>query len=89
MQKSALTNPATSSSLISVEVETKNGDIYHFPAMDGDAIKNVLPKGKREESSMSQPTLALVNASFSVLSIPFRIIKVIKVDGKEWWCSPA
>lgn len=89
MQKSALTNPALSSSLVSVEVETKNGNVYRFPAMDGDALKSVLPKGKRIEPSASQPTLAMVNASFAVLSIPFRIIKAVRVNGDEWWVCPA
>jgi len=87
MQESAITDPA-SSSLISVEVMTKNEDYYHFPAMDGDAIKTVLPKGKHEEPGVDQLTLSLVNASYSVLSIPFKIIKTIKVNGDVWWeCS--
>ncbi len=89
MQKSAITNPESSSSLVSVEVETKNGDCYRFPGMDGEALKSVLPKGKHEEPSVSQPTLSMVNASFSVLSVPYRIIKTIKVNGDEWWVCPA
>jgi hypothetical protein len=87
MQEPAITDP-TSSSLISVEVVTKNGDHYCFPAMDSEAVKGILPRSKHEEPSVSQPTLSLVNASYSVLSIPFRIIKTIMVDGNVWWeCS--
>jgi len=30
----------------------------------------------------------LINASFSVLSIPFNIIKTIRVEGEPWWDCP-
>ena len=79
--KTAISHP-NSSSLGLVEIETKEGDIYMFPAMDKKVLEEILPK---EELSASAPTLAMVNASFSVLSIPFRIIKTVKVDGAAWW----
>lgn len=88
MQKSAVTRPG-SSSLASIEVMTKNGDLYSFPAMDKEELKKVLPKGKHELPPPSQSTLAMVNASFAVLSVPFQIIKTITVDEEVWWDCPA
>jgi len=57
--------------------------------MDLEALKAVLPKGKKEPSSASMPTLAMVNASFAVLSVPFQIIKSVRAGEEELWCSPA
>jgi hypothetical protein len=35
------------------------------------------------------PTLTMVNASLSVLSISFQVVESILVDGEDWWsCSP-
>jgi len=88
MQKSAVTRPGAST-LASIEVTTRNGDVYSFPAMDREEVRKVLPAGKNEPPPTSQSTLAMVNASFAVLSVPFRIIKTIAVDGDIWWDSPA
>lgn len=72
-----------------VEVTTRGGDVYRMPAMDVEMLQKVLPKGSnRAPEGMS--TLALVNASMSVLSIPFQIVKTIRVGEEEWWwCCPA
>jgi hypothetical protein len=64
------------------------GDRYTFPAMDTSALAVVIPKGSNRIPE-GTPTLALVNASFSVLSIPFNIIKAIRVEGEPWWDCPA
>ena len=88
MQKSAVTRPGAST-LAAIEVTTRNGDVYSFPAMDKEELRKVLPIGKNEPPAPSQSTLAMVNASFAVLSVPFRIIKTVSVDGDVWWDSPA
>lgn len=79
---------AAKSDLGVLEIQTKKGDLYYFPAMSWEAVKQVLPNNK-EEPAISQPMLALVNASYSVLSIPFRIVKTISFDGKQVWECPA
>lgn len=85
MQKSAITPPA-SNVLVTVVVETKAGDTYSFPHMDKHALSSVLPP-KGEDPPLSQSTLSMVNASFSVLSVPFRTIQRVRIeDGEELWC---
>lgn len=74
--------------LVTVEVTTKYGDHYVFPAMGKKALQTVVPKGSNRTPA-GTPTLALINASFSVLSIPFNIIRSIKVDEEAWWDFPA
>lgn len=72
-----------------VEITTRGGDVYRMPAMDVEMLQKVLPKGS-VGAPAGMSTLALVNASMSVLSIPFQIVKSIKVGDEEWWaCSPA
>lgn len=71
-----------------VEVVTKQGSCYRYPDMDKNALQKVLPKGENRIRE-SMPTLSMCNASFVVLSIPFRVIDKITVDGEEWWASPA
>lgn len=73
--------------LVTVRVVTSLGDVYVFPAMGRRALEVVVRKGD-DRIPAGTPTLALVNASFSVLSIPFNIIKTIEVDGEQWWDSP-
>jgi hypothetical protein len=73
-----------------VRVVTKVGDEHFFPAMELEALAQVIPKGAASLPS-SITSLALVNASLCVLSIPFNIIRSIHVrredTGKEegWW----
>lgn len=73
---------------VTVEAVTKLGDRYIFPAMGMSALQSVVPKGSNRVPS-GTPTLALVNASYAVISIPFAIIKTIKIDEEIWWESPA
>lgn len=79
--------------IATVNIITKVGDIYQFPAMNLESLRRVVPKnGPSTSDSISQ--LALVNVNLCVLSIPFNIIRRIAVqrDGheEEWWsCAPA
>ena len=67
-----------------LEIETSLGDLYLLPAMDRAEVEKALPRGPVTES---MTTLALINASFAVLSIPFRIIKVVRFEGDVLWTS--
>lgn len=73
--------------LVTIEVETRMGDKYSFPAMDKEALGKILPKGSNRIPE-STPALAMVNTSYAVLSIPFSIIKAIRVEGESWWDCP-
>ena len=70
-----------------VHIRTKHGEEYTFPAMDKNELERVVAKGDSRVPS-GTPTLALVNASFAVLSVPFHIIAEINVDGESWWTCP-
>jgi len=70
------------SNLGNVEIETLVGDLYRFPAMDKQALRTVVKEGS---DVPTYPTLTLANISFSVLSVPFPIIKQIIVDGEVWF----
>ena len=85
--KSAITNPKKTD-LCTVSIRTTLGDEYTFPAMDRQALGKVLPQGSNKMPA-NTPTLAMVNASMSVLSVPLRIIETIYVDGETWWACPA
>ena len=71
-----------------VSVQTKLGDTYMFPAMDKKALEKVVPRGSNRLPS-GTPTLTMVNASLSVLSISFQVVEKILVDEEEWWVCPA
>ena len=87
MQKIAFSRMTEQVHLEPVEITTLGGDVYRMPAMDVDMLQQVLPKGlNRIPSGMT--TLALVNASIAVLSIPFQIVKTIRVGEEEWWVTP-
>lgn len=86
--KSAITPPRKKTDLCTVSIRTKLGDEYTFPAMDRKALAKVLPKGDRALPP-SMPTLAMVNASMAVLSIPLQVIAKVLVDGEDWWDCPA
>jgi len=65
---------------------------YVFPDMDIAELKKALPESGR--ITTSNPTLALINASFAVISIPFRIVSTIEAedDAAEMellWACPA
>lgn len=69
--------------LVTVGIDTKLGAHYEFPDVDSRELRKVLPESGRMPEG--QPTLSLINASMSILSVLFRIIKRITVDGKEVW----
>lgn len=87
MIKTAITSPRKTD-LCKVEIQTKLGDKYTFPAMDKKALAMVIPKGSNS-APVGTPTLTMVNASFSVLSVPFQIVAKVEVDGEPWWACPA
>jgi hypothetical protein len=70
-----------------VHVRTKQDSLYVLPDMSLSELKKALPQSGRVPSSM--PTLAMVNASAAVLSIPFRIIATIYTDEEVLWACPA
>jgi len=89
-----LSRAVDASTLVDVVVETKMGTKYLFPDMPRGELERVLPESGRILET--QPTLMMVNASISVLSIPFRVIKNIEVTSSEpgWtgevlWACPA
>ena len=64
-----------------VVIETLDGESYRFPVMNVSLLKRMLPEnGRRVESA---PCLVLVNAAVATLSIPFRVIGKIEVEGSE------
>ncbi len=82
----AITPPGTTE-LVTVEIETKGGDVHVLPGMDLEVLQRVLPEpGVAPSSSLG--SLALVNASFVVLAIPFLIVKQVRVKGNVLWASP-
>jgi len=85
--KTAITSPRKTD-LCTITVRTRLGDEYTFPAMDKKALSRVLPKGSNRLPT-NTPTLAMVNASMAIMSIPFQIVSKVLVDGQEWWDCPA
>jgi hypothetical protein len=73
--------------LVEVEVETTQGSKYVFPDMSLENMKKVLPSSGRIPESVT--FLMFYNYSGSVLSIPFRIVKEVRVGGTILWKSPA
>jgi hypothetical protein len=67
-----------------IKIETHLGSIYQLPDYLG---KVWVPSGSGIGSSES--TFVLVNISGAALTVPFRIIKTIKVDGKLLWTGPS
>lgn len=70
-----------------VDVYTLQGSHYRFPDMDKTELRRILPAGESRLSE-SIPSLAMCNASYVVLTIPFRIIDKIYVDKELWWSNP-
>jgi len=66
-----------------IEIETHLGAVYRFPDVTGDVY---VPVGAGIDKSQSFFTIA--NISGSGLTIPYRIIKTIKVDGELLWTGP-
>ncbi len=87
MMKTAITSPKKTE-LCTVTIQTRFGDQYIFPAMDKKALGRVLPQGSNRIPA-NTPTLAMVNASMAVLSVPLQVVAKVLVDGKDWWDCPA
>lgn len=85
--RAAVTGLSNAVELATIEIETRLGDRYSFPAMDKQALATVIAKDSNRVPE-GTPTLALVNASYAVLSVPFSIVQTITVDGETWWKSP-
>ena len=68
-------------------VVTREGAEYTFPDMVVGELKLVLPETGRFKDTM--PSLMMVNVSMSVLTIPFRVIKEIRVGDEVLWACPA
>lgn len=67
-----------------VEVEDRRGQVYTLPLMNITEARQVLPPSGRTPAGA--PTLLLVNSAMVTLSVPFRIIKEVRVDSKVVWC---
>lgn len=75
-------------SLSSVGIVTLTGAQYLFPDVDRDVLRLQLPK----YSDLEYSQLVLANASGAALTLPFRIVKRVIVDGEDLWVragSPA
>jgi len=71
------------SNLKTIEIETHLGSIYRLPDYLG---KIWVPAGSG--TGINDSTFVVVNISGAALTIPFRIIKTIKVDGELLWTGP-
>ena len=69
--------------LVTVNITTKLNARYEFPDVDLAQVKSVIPESGRIPEG--QPTLALVNASIAVLSIPLNIVQTITVGSDTLW----
>jgi hypothetical protein len=73
--------------LVTVGVETKLGAHYSFPDMEKSALEHVLPH-LSDRVPEGQECLMLVNASFCTMSVLYRIIRKVTVNGEDWWVCP-
>lgn len=69
-----------------VEIETKRGEVYRVPSMPETSVEDLLGNLERF-GRISFSELTLVTQDKACLVIPWRIIGVIRVDGKEKWRS--
>jgi hypothetical protein len=69
--------------LVTVNIRTKLDAHYEFPDVDMSQLRSVIPESGRIPEG--QPTLALVNASIAVLSIPLNIVQTITVGSDTLW----
>lgn len=65
--------------LVTVEIETILGAVYVFPDVALEEVDTMM-KHFHEASSVT-----LVSVSRACLVLPPRIVKVVRVDGKERW----
>jgi hypothetical protein len=71
--------------LVTVYVETLTGSDYVFPDVSPDIVER-LPEAGR---TPSYPTLQLVNISFSLLSVPWLVVRRVRIEEKVVWECPA
>lgn len=77
----------SSNELVEVRLETFLGACYSFPDMDVSVLSQVLPKGENRVPE-GHGQIQLMNASVALLSVPFRIVEKIFVNGELWWKNP-
>lgn len=75
--KIAISSAESTVNLGLVTITTTQGSAYTFADMDLDELRRVLPESGRVPQD--QPTLTLMNVSIAVLSLPFRIVKSVRV----------
>jgi hypothetical protein len=79
--------------LVTVGVETQLGAKYVFPDVELEKLEEILPKMKSGLDPVLSMRyggqLVLVNASIAVLSMPFRIVEAVTVNGEQWWNRPS
>lgn len=81
------TSPQEDSGVLSeVEIETHQGSKYVFPDMKWESLAFALPPSGRVPESMS--VLTLCNYSGACLTLPFRIVKEVRVGKAILWSSP-
>lgn len=78
---------ADTRNLVVVEVETKQGSKYVYPDVSRESIELGLPESGRVPEDMT--FLMFYNYSGSTLSIPFHIVKEVRVGEDVLWKSPA
>lgn len=69
--------------LVSIELETTLGAKYAFPDVELDIAQQLLRQWPPAEGKV-----VLVNASGAFLSLPFRIVAILNVDGVLHWRRP-
>jgi hypothetical protein len=70
-----------------VVVTDKSGSVYTFPDMNVTLIRKILPESGRVPTGT--PCLCLVNATMSVLSVPFRNVEKVCVEDEVVWHAPS
>ena len=75
----------TASDLVEVVVETLQGSRYVFPDMNRENVVSVLPPSGRVPESVT--FLMFYNYSGSVMSLPIRIVKEVRVGEEVLWTS--
>lgn len=69
------------SELGDVTLETIEGAVYAFPNMNIKALRDKLP----EPGARPPSCLVMVNVSVAALTVPFRILKAVKVGEEVLW----
>lgn len=76
-----------SSLLETVTVVTLQGAEYSYPDMDRKSVALALPPSGRIPESVTH--LMLFNYSAAMLSVPFRIVREVRVGEEVLWKCPA